>query len=291
MPLTVSVNLSARQFYRDDLAQRISEIVQRRGLRAVVDRARSDRDEPAARPRRDPQGAASAARRRLHRRDRRLRHRLLVADAPEALPDRHAEDRHLVHRRSRDRPAATRRSPRRSSASRAASGLKVVAEGVGTREQLEFLDVRGCHCFQGYWVSKPLPADAFVEFVAKRPQVNSPRWRRAAERLAVTSRTRASQASLRSASRGICHSRLQHQHVREARQDRRRRRRDAARSPARRPACEIRSPCGAQHEQRRRCALAAAPSAAAATGRTARAAIRAFRWRSASAGSRARRRR
>ena len=27
MPLTVSVNLSARQFYRDDLAQRISEIV------------------------------------------------------------------------------------------------------------------------------------------------------------------------------------------------------------------------------------------------------------------------
>ena len=35
-------------------------------------------------------------------------------------------------------------------------GLKVVAEGVGTRAQLDFLDVRGCHCFQGYWVSKPL---------------------------------------------------------------------------------------------------------------------------------------
>ncbi|MGE5104832.1 MAG: EAL domain-containing protein, partial [Betaproteobacteria bacterium] len=48
-------------------------------------------------------------------------------------------------------------------------GLKVVAEGVGTRAQLEFLDVRGCHCFQGYWVSKPLPASEFVEFVKKRP--------------------------------------------------------------------------------------------------------------------------
>ena len=44
-------------------------------------------------------------------------------------------------------------------------GLKVVAEGVGTREQLEFLDVRGCDCFQGFWASKPLSADAFFDFV------------------------------------------------------------------------------------------------------------------------------
>jgi hypothetical protein len=47
-------------------------------------------------------------------------------------------------------------------------GLKVVAEGVGTREQLEFLDARGCHCFQGFWVSKPLPPLKFVEFLRKR---------------------------------------------------------------------------------------------------------------------------
>jgi EAL domain-containing protein (putative c-di-GMP-specific phosphodiesterase class I) len=44
-------------------------------------------------------------------------------------------------------------------------GLKVVAEGVGTREQLEFLDNRGCDCFQGFWASKPLSADAFYDFV------------------------------------------------------------------------------------------------------------------------------
>jgi len=48
-------------------------------------------------------------------------------------------------------------------------GTLVAAEGVGTRAQLEFLDVRGCHCFQGFWVSKPLPAAEFVEFVKKRP--------------------------------------------------------------------------------------------------------------------------
>jgi EAL domain-containing protein (putative c-di-GMP-specific phosphodiesterase class I) len=29
--------------------------------------------------------------------------------------------------------------------------------------------VRGCHCFQGYWVSQPLAADAFADFVNKRP--------------------------------------------------------------------------------------------------------------------------
>src|SRR5437763_8855506 len=31
--------------------------------------------------------------------------------------------------------------------------LRVIAEGVGTLAQFEFLDARGCHCFQGFWVS------------------------------------------------------------------------------------------------------------------------------------------
>ena len=47
-------------------------------------------------------------------------------------------------------------------------GLRVVAEGVGTREQLAFLDVRGCDCFQGYWESKPLAADDFVDFYRRK---------------------------------------------------------------------------------------------------------------------------
>src|SRR4029077_3151439 len=36
--------------------------------------------------------------------------------------------------------------------------LKVVAEGVETAEQLEFLRVRGCDEIQGYYLSKPLGA-------------------------------------------------------------------------------------------------------------------------------------
>src|SRR5207237_10515970 len=47
-------------------------------------------------------------------------------------------------------------------------GRRVVAEGVGTRAQLDFLDHRGCHCFQGFWPSKGLAPDTFVEFARAR---------------------------------------------------------------------------------------------------------------------------
>jgi EAL domain-containing protein (putative c-di-GMP-specific phosphodiesterase class I) len=42
-----------------------------------------------------------------------------------------------------------------------AMGLNVLAEGVETEAQLEFLDLRGCHAFQGYLFSKPVPLEAF----------------------------------------------------------------------------------------------------------------------------------
>jgi diguanylate cyclase (GGDEF)-like protein/PAS domain S-box-containing protein len=42
-----------------------------------------------------------------------------------------------------------------------AMGLNVIAEGVETEAQLEFLDLHGCHEFQGYLFSKPVPLPAF----------------------------------------------------------------------------------------------------------------------------------
>ncbi len=41
-------------------------------------------------------------------------------------------------------------------------GMKVVAEGVETEGQLQFLRARGCDALQGYYFSRPLPADAFL---------------------------------------------------------------------------------------------------------------------------------
>lgn len=40
-------------------------------------------------------------------------------------------------------------------------GFKVLAEGVETHEQLEFLKRKGCSTYQGYLVSPPIPADKF----------------------------------------------------------------------------------------------------------------------------------
>jgi len=48
-------------------------------------------------------------------------------------------------------------------------GLDVVAEGVETREQLEFLKDKGCQIVQGYYFSIPLNKDDFREYVAAAP--------------------------------------------------------------------------------------------------------------------------
>lgn len=43
-------------------------------------------------------------------------------------------------------------------------GLSTVAEGVETLEQLELMKEMGCEQIQGYYFSRPLPADDFHNY-------------------------------------------------------------------------------------------------------------------------------
>ena len=167
LTLTVSVNLSARQFYRDDLAQRISEIV------------KAEECEP---PWIELEVTETSL---LHDLDaiRKVLHQLRDEGFTVAIDDfgtGYSSLTHLKHfpidtlKIDISFIADLETDPQDAAITEAiiglarGLGLKVVAEGVGTREQLEFLDVRGCDCYQGFWSSKPMPADAFYEFVRKK---------------------------------------------------------------------------------------------------------------------------
>jgi EAL domain-containing protein (putative c-di-GMP-specific phosphodiesterase class I) len=47
-------------------------------------------------------------------------------------------------------------------------GMNVIAEGVETDAQQQVLLSNGCMQFQGYLFSKPLPLQAFTEFVERQ---------------------------------------------------------------------------------------------------------------------------
>ena len=40
-------------------------------------------------------------------------------------------------------------------------GLDLIAEGMETREQADFLSASGCNAAQGFYFSKPIPTDEF----------------------------------------------------------------------------------------------------------------------------------
>jgi EAL domain-containing protein (putative c-di-GMP-specific phosphodiesterase class I) len=51
-------------------------------------------------------------------------------------------------------------------------GFSVIAEGVETQGQCDFLKQNGCHLFQGYLFSRPIPLPQFTEYCLRRYDVN-----------------------------------------------------------------------------------------------------------------------
>ena len=59
-----------------------------------------------------------------------------------------------------------------------ALGLRVIAEGVETEAHLTLLQKQGCDEIQGYLVGRPVPADRFVEHLARKRPAATPSVRR-----------------------------------------------------------------------------------------------------------------
>ena len=51
-------------------------------------------------------------------------------------------------------------------------GVKVIAEGVETKEQLDFLTEKDCDFVQGYYFSKPLPQEDFEELLEREEMMD-----------------------------------------------------------------------------------------------------------------------
>ncbi|HVF65312.1 MAG TPA: PAS domain-containing protein, partial [Casimicrobiaceae bacterium] len=164
LELCIAINLSARQFYRDDLAHRIVDIVKRAGC------------EPSWLELEVTETSL------LHDLDaiRKVLHELRAHGFAVAIDDfgtGYSSLTHLKHfpidtlKIDISFIADLETDPGDAAITEAiialAKGLnlKVVAEGVGTQAQLDFLAKRGCHAFQGYWVSAPLPAAKFRDFI------------------------------------------------------------------------------------------------------------------------------
>ena len=50
-------------------------------------------------------------------------------------------------------------------------GLRLLAEGVETKEQQEFLAKAGCHAAQGYLFAKPMPLDELKVWLRAKREV------------------------------------------------------------------------------------------------------------------------
>ncbi len=170
-PLTMAVNLSAVQFRHADLPQLVSRILQEADLPPAL--LELELTEGVAM--KNPQGAI-AVMNDLHQRGVRMS----IDDFGTGYSSLSYLKRFRVYKLKIDQSFVrdiTEDPDDKAIVGAIISmanslGLKTIAEGVETQGQLDFLRAKGCDEVQGYYFSRPLPAQAFeayVESQAHRP--------------------------------------------------------------------------------------------------------------------------
>lgn len=164
--MTMAVNLSARQFQQKDLVKTVTGILARTGF----DPASLDLEITESMLMRDPEAAAATIS-RLHA----MGVRLSMDDFGTGYSslgylkrfevDNLKIDRSFV----RDIPASQDDAAivRAIISLAQALKMKVIAEGVETEEQKNFLAALGCDEYQGFYFSKPLPPEEFEALLRK----------------------------------------------------------------------------------------------------------------------------
>ena len=141
--LTISVNLSGRQIADVGLVADVARSARHDRARTVLPHTRDHRDDPRPRRRHDDRGIPRAQGPRCPSCYRRLRDRLLVAELPPPIPDRHPEDRSLLRRQSRRGQRIRARSCALSSTSAPRCGSTRWRRASRRREQRHALESLG----------------------------------------------------------------------------------------------------------------------------------------------------
>ncbi|RME32932.1 MAG: EAL domain-containing protein [Gammaproteobacteria bacterium] len=166
---TVAANLSPRQFHQQDLAQRIGQFIGRHGLRAEEPELELEITESML-MRHEAQSMDLL--RQLHE----MGIRLAIDDFGTGYSSLSYLTRFPVDYLKIDRSFITQigHSQEGETVVRAVIsmardlGLKVIAEGVETRIQLEFLRIIGCDLIQGYLFSPPVPEEELARMLERQ---------------------------------------------------------------------------------------------------------------------------
>ncbi len=173
-PITICVNLAARQFQQANLVDVISRTIHETGLAA----SHLELEITEGTTIQDPEFAASVLRQL-----REMGIRVSIDDFGTGYSSLNYLKRFRIDRLKIDRSFVNDLTTDHNDAAIATAmiamahglGLTVVAEGVETDAQLDFLLKQGCDYFQGYLLGEPMPASEFEALLEAGARVDIPR--------------------------------------------------------------------------------------------------------------------